>query len=290
MVANLISLKNEHLSLTVSDLGAEMQMLCTQDGQNVLWSGDAEFWTGRAPVLFPIVGRAPDDKIAVGAHEADMPQHGFARRSVFTLGEQTDDMCRHTLRDNEVTRQSYPFAFQMRVTHRIMGARLDVEVEIENHDGRPMPFGFGFHPAFRWPLPGGEGQVHHVVLENEAEPKMVRLQDGLLPDVLLPSPFANGRLAITSGMFVEDAMIFPSGAGSGLAYGVKDGPQLKFTFDNLPNLALWSKPDAPFLCIEPWHGMAAHVDGSHQISERPYSLTLAPSGSVKFGYQVELCL
>ncbi len=274
----------------VSDMGAEMQSLCTRDGRNVLWNGDAAFWSGRAPVLFPIVGRAPNDRIAVGDHEADMPQHGFARRSVFTLDDKTPEMCRHVLRDNETTRQLYPFAFQLSVTHSIVGTKLHVEVEIENRDNRTMPFGFGFHPAFCWPLPGGEGQPHEVILDNGAEPEMARLQDGLLPDQLLASPFLKGRLEVASNMFLDDAMIFPSGSGTGLIYGVEGGPHLKFSFDNLPNFALWSKPDAPFLCVEPWHGMAARVNASPQISERPYSLELVARDTIKFGYTVEVRL
>ncbi len=176
------------------------------------------------------------------------------------------------------------------MTHRIKGSTVEVQVEIENCDDRLMPFGFGFHPAFCWPLPGAEGQKHEVRLDNGGEPELYRLQKGLLPDHSQASPFQNGHLEITSDMFVEDAMIFPSGAGTGLTYGVADGPHLKFSFENLPNLVLWSKPEAPFICIEPWHGMAARVGASHQISERPYSLELLAGETVTFGYKVELCL
>lgn len=85
-------LATDTLSLSVAALGAEMQYLRTASGVALLWHGDAAFWSGRAPVLFPIVGRAVNDVIAVGEHRATMPQHGFARRSPFALTEQTDVM------------------------------------------------------------------------------------------------------------------------------------------------------------------------------------------------------
>ena len=89
-------------------------------------------------------------------------------------------------------------------------------------------------------------------------------------------------------MFEADAMIFPQGAGAGLRYGADGGPALKFDFNNLPNLALWTKPGAPFLCIEPWHGMAALADGSDALEERPYGMALEPGATAQFAFSVEI--
>ncbi|WP_146591946.1 aldose 1-epimerase family protein [Puniceibacterium confluentis] len=290
MPPSLTQLENAHLSLTVADLGAEMQSLRLADGRELLWNGDAAHWSGRAPVLFPIVGRAPEDRIAVGDFAADMAQHGFARRSVFELEESGPDLCRHVLRDNAATRAVYPFGFALSLTHRLDGAAVEVCAEVRNCDARDMPFGFGFHPAFRWPLPRCEGDPHEVVLDNGAEPDRACLEDGLLTPTREASPFDKGRIGITPGMFDDGALVFPRGAGTGLRYGVAGGAQLLFRFDNLPNLALWSKPGAPFLCIEPWHGMAAEVGGSPQIAERPFSLVLGAGDVARFGWRAEVRL
>ena len=104
MDRDLIVLQNEALSLAVAPLGAEMQYLRTAGGDDLLWHGDAAFWSGRAPLLFPIVGRAVDDTIAVGDHSAPMAQHGFARRSLFTLVATGEGMCRHRLSDTAESR------------------------------------------------------------------------------------------------------------------------------------------------------------------------------------------
>jgi galactose mutarotase-like enzyme len=89
-------------------------------------------------------------------------------------------------------------------------------------------------------------------------------------------------------MFEQDAMIFPEGAGKGLSYGVEGGPTMRFSFENLPNLALWTKPGAPFLCVEPWHGMAAELGGSSELADRPYTKTLAPGATARFAFTVEI--
>ncbi len=285
---SLIRIGNDHLTVEVSSLGAEMQSLTSHDGRSWLWNGDATFWGGRSPVLFPIVGRAPDDTVSIDGVAYPMAQHGFARRNEFTAAASTPTMCRFELKASEATRAVYPFEFLLAVEHALDGPALTVSAEVSNLDSQPMPFGVGFHPAFRWPLPGVDGQSHVVTLDNGAEPSMVRVRGGLIDPTRLPSPFSAGKLAPEASMFEADAMIFPESAGDGLRFGVEGGPGLKFSFDNLPNLALWTKPGAPFLCVEPWHGMAAVAGGSNALDERPCTTVLPPGETARYAFSVEI--
>lgn len=281
-----VRIANDHLSATVSDLGAEMQSLALSDGTALLWHGDPAYWGGRSPVLFPIVGRAPDDHVAVDGHVAPMAQHGFARRSLFTLETADATGCRHVLAASDATRSVYPREFRLSVSHSLSGPELTVRAEVTNEDELPMPFSLGFHPAFLWPLPGQVGMPHVVRLENGAEPAMMRVKEGLLAPERHPSPFREGYLAVVPDLFAEDAAIFPDGADERLSYGVAGGLQLHFRFHNLPNLALWSKPGAPFLCIEPWHGMAARTGAGPEIAERPWGMMLEPGRTAAFAFTV----
>ncbi len=281
-------LTNAHLRVDVSSLGAEMQALTTTDGRNWLWNGDAAWWNGRSPILFPLVGKAPDNRLTIDGKIYEMNQHGFARRSEFTLVTSTAVMARYELAASEATRQVYPFEFQLALIYTLDEHKVTVAAEVENRDTRPLPFGLGYHPAFAWPLPGAEGRPHTVTLDNGAEPTLVRLQDGLLKPTAYASPFTAGRLVLDPALFDADAMIFPEGAGTALTYAAEGGPLLKFTFDNLPNLALWQKPGAPFICIEPWHGTAALLGASNDITKRPYGVTLAPGAKARFAFTVEL--
>jgi galactose mutarotase-like enzyme len=279
---------NDHLIVEVSALGAEMQSLKTSDGRDFLWNGDASYWTGRSPILFPIVGKAQDNRVLVDGTAFEMNQHGFARRSTFSLVAATDTSCRFDLSPSDAIRAVYPFEFLLSLTHAVEGRTLTVTAEVENRDKKDMPFGIGFHSAFLWPLPGATGKEHAVTLDNGGEPAMVRLRDGLIDPERLASPFAAGRLIPDAAMFEADAIILPEGTGEGLTFGTEGGPALKFTFDNLPNLALWQKPGAPFLCIEPWHGMAPEIGTSSEIAARPYSVLLSPGKSMRFSFTVEI--
>ncbi len=282
-------ISNQYLTVEISSLGSEMQALTAADGRSYLWNGDAAFWNGRSPVLFPMVGKAPDNRISVEGKPYEMGQHGFARRSEFTLASSSGTACRYELATSDATRAVYPFEFLLAVEHSLDGRTLTVAAEVENRDEKPMPFGLGFHPAFLWPIPGAAATAAHTItLDNGAEPALTRLEGGLVKPEKLPSPFKAGSLTLDHSMFEADAMIFPEGAGEGLTYAAEGGPALKFSFENLPNLALWQKPGAPFICIEPWHGTAAELGGSDDIARRPHGVMLQPGKTARFAFTVEL--
>lgn len=281
-------ISNPDLTVDVSALGAEMQMILTRDGRNWLWNGDANFWTGRSPILFPMVGKAPMDTISVDGARFQMAQHGFARRSAFTLLVEETERCVYRLEASEGTRAMFPFDFQLDIEHRLEGRTVVVSAEVTNRDHKIMPFGIGFHPAFAWPLPGGEGQPHRVVLDSRGEPALHRLSGGLVDPTPLPSPFEAGQLTLDHSQFAADAMMFPEGAGAGLRYGPEIGPAIHFTWENLPNLALWTKPGAGFICLEPWHGTAAEAGGSDDLAERPYSEILGPGAMARYSFRAEM--
>lgn len=284
---DLVRIGNEHLSVEVSAMGAEMQSITTSDGQSWLWDGDAAFWGGRSPILFPIVGKAPNDHIRIEEQRYPMGQHGFARRSAFELAERGSDFVRFELTSSHASQSIFPFEFLLTLEHRLEGRAVIVTAEVSNRDHRPMPFGIGFHPAFVWPLPGCEGLAHSVTLDSGAEPHLVRLSGGLVKPDPLPSPFKDGILVLEPDLFVADAMLFPEGAGAGLRYGAGE-KAIHFTWENLPNLALWSKPGAPFVCLEPWHGTAAEIGGSDALEDRPYGDVLGPGATGRYAFRVEL--
>lgn len=284
----LTRISNNELTVDVAALGAEMQSLSTRDGRNWLWAGDATYWTGRSPVLFPMVGRAPMDVVSFGEHRYQMGQHGFARRSAFSLIEEWREHCTYRLEASEATRAMFPFEFRLDVTHRLEGRAVTVTAEVSNLGPEDMPYGIGFHPAFAWPLPGGEGQPHEVRLDNGGEPDMFRLSGGLIDPRPQASPFVDGVLALNHADFADDAMIFPEGAGTRAVYGSPAGPQLEFSWQNLPNFALWTKPGAGFICLEPWQGMAAEVGGSDALDQRPYTAFLAPGASAAYSFTANL--
>ena len=42
----------------------------------------------------------------------------------------------------------------------------------------------------------------------------------------------------------------------------------EISFKDFPDLAIWSKPGAPFICIEPWFSTADKIDSNGVFEEK----------------------
>jgi len=282
---------SSRLTAEVSAHGAELVALETAAGLPLLWNGDPAWWSGRAPLLFPIVGRVPDDTILVEGRRYPLKQHGFARLSQFELVEASPAACTFELRSGPQTRAQYPFAFALRVSYQIEDATLSIVAQVQNEEpARTMPFSFGFHPAFRWPLIPGTAREDYDLLFPSAEPSAIaRPRDGLLAPEREPSPVADtGKLALRDAIFENGALIFDRLPSRSLRYRHANRDLLRVEFPAMPHLGVWTKPGAPFVCIEPWHGYAAPLGFAGELMEKPGIIALSPATQRAFEMRVSV--
>lgn len=273
-----ISNSGSALSASVNTLGAELWTLRDANGRDLLWNGDAAFWTGRAPILFPIVGALSGGRYRIGGATYALPQHGFGRRRRFSLAEARDERATLRLVSDAETRAVYPFEFQLDLSFAIAGARLDVVARLSNTGAGPLPASFGYHPAFRWPLPYGAARADHAIHFEHAEAAAVYRPDaqGLLVPASRPVPIDGRNLNLDDALFVDGALIFTELVGHSATYGASEGPQIRVHYPDTPHLGLWSKPGAPFVCIEPWQGYADPAGFAGEIWDKPGIVRLEP--------------
>ncbi|WCT73254.1 aldose 1-epimerase family protein [Sphingomonas naphthae] len=285
-----IRIASSRLSAEISPFGAELRALRDGQGRDLLWDGDPAWWTGRAPILFPVIGVLNGGVYRIDGVAHPMPKHGFARHSDFAVAALAADMVALRLTDSEATRAVWPFAFTLDLIYTIAAATLTMEAVVTNADARPMPASFGYHPALRWPLPYDGSRAAHRIRFAEAEPDPVRRIDGeglLRPD-RLPTPIVGDTLALDDSLFVDDALILDSVRSRRLHFGAPGVEGLDVTFDDLPTLALWTKPGAPYLCIEPWQGIADPQAYAGDIVDKPGIVTIAPGESRRFTMTIAL--
>lgn len=275
----MIQLRGDALTITIAELGAELQSVTDAQGQDWLWNGNPAIWAGRSPLLFPVIGKHPDGKVLIDGKRYPIKSHGVARTSPFQLVTQDDTACTLRLTDNAETRQAYPFAFALDMTYRLNGSALTLTARITNTGDAEMPFCFGYHPAFLWPLPGADGLPHRIHLANGASPDHLRLgADGQRAPERHASVFEDGVLTLDHALFIDDALIIAEGAGHHLWYGADGWPGVAVDFPDMPHLGIWTKPNGPFICIEPWHGLPSPPDPDEPLAKRAGAILLPPGG------------
>ncbi len=273
----MTTIASECLSADIAWLGAELQNLRDASGRSLQWDGDPAVWSGRAPILFPIVGRLQDDRYRVAGRDYAMSRHGFGRRSQFETIAHDASSATLRLDANAETRAIYPFEFRLDIAFALIGATLRMTATIANRGQGPMPTSFGFHPALRWPLPFGATRADHRLVFAHDEPGPVRRldTDGLLSPVDHPSPVEGVALALRDELFIDDALIFEHPTSRRVTYGASRGPTITIGFDDFPTLGVWTKPGADFICIEPWHGHADPVGYAGDFFHKPGSFVIA---------------
>lgn len=291
MTPDLVTIASGALRAAINPLGAELWSLTDSDAREFLTDADPAFWTGHAPLLFPAVGSSVDDRIVVDGVAYPLPRHGFARRSRFAVIDRGPAHATFRLTDSAATRAAYPFAFVLDMTFRIEGTRLAMIARVANPGAAMLPFSFGFHPAFAWPLPGGADKAAHRISFACDEPQPVRRVDratGVLLPHAEPSPVSGRELALDPALFAADALIWTALASRSLRYHAPGGSALAIAFPDCPMLGLWQVPGARYLCIEPWAGHADPQGFAGEFASRPGVMLLAPGAAREFRMIVDV--
>jgi len=271
-----IELRSAESRATVLLKGAEIASWSVY-GLETIWKPDPSIWDRSSPILFPVVGWCRDAEIRLRDQAYPMGVHGFAAHQPFQMIEQSEHAVKLLLRDSPGTREQYPFAFELVVSHEIFDSSLRSTLTIRNTGDEILPFACGLHPGFRWPLGATHRGGHAIEFSASEEPRVpVIAPGGLFSDATRPITLNGKRLDLTDEVFAREALCLLNAKSRSVDYIAPDGIRLRADFENFPHLALWSKPGAPFICIEAWtsHGDPVGFDGD--IFHKPSMILLEP--------------
>lgn len=254
--------------------GAELLSLVDPTGREWMWHGDPAFWDRRAPVLFPVVGRAANDEIRHRGRAFPMPQHGFAPDAEFELVEATGPACRLRLEASAATRAIYPFEFRLEIAFRFVDGALVQAATVTNVGESPLAASLGFHPAFVWPSEARED--YQLRFERAESAPIRRIVKGRLAPPAGPPPAPDAILPLADGLFQAGAMVFDRPESRTVWLGRPGESGIAVDFDGLPHLGIWTLPGAGFLCIEPWQGHHAPVGFEGEFFDMPGVMQLGP--------------
>ena len=273
----MVQIKNEFLTVTINPFGAELYSVKGADGYEYLWQGNPDVWSGRAPVLFPIVGGLMDDEFIYNGMTYSLPKHGFARLSDFEVELVEDEKAVFLLKNNDELKKQYPFEFEFRVIFALDKNNLNVEYKVNNIDNKDIYFSFGAHEAYSCP-----GGIENYYVEFEKQESLARyhVTGNFINGEKTALPMDGNKLYMKDKFFEEDAIILPEIASKKVWIKNKDNTHtISVDYNGFKNLLIWTKPGAEYLCIEPWDGIPDSLGCGKEIENKKDIIILSKDSS-----------
>jgi galactose mutarotase-like enzyme len=284
------TIQNDILRLSVKQRGAEMTGLFhLTKGIEFLWQGNAQIWSGQAYNLFPIVCALANEQFSYKDKHYVLQKHGFARKMDFELIDRQSNSLTYLLKDTLETLAQYPFHFELLITYQLEGNKVFHIFRVVNPSEETMYFSLGGHPAFNLAIFEGES-IEDYYLEFEKPETVSRLVDrsGFLKphDLYL----ANEQvIPIQSHTFDDDALVFENLKSENIFIKNRNGNyQIRVRIAEFPYLGLWAKPNAPYVCIEPWQGVPDAPEGYKDISAKKGIIALAGKQMWERKFEIEI--
>ena len=280
----MFKLRSTTVEIIINPLGAEIQQLKHATHGNVLWQKNDHIWNRFAPILFPIVGRLMNDQYTLNDQSYTMRQHGFARDQVFQVIEHSEDCITLRLTDNEQTLAQYPFRFELLVKYTLYQDKLEIEHRVTNLDVKELYYSLGGHPGFHidgklsaYYLDFGDDYTvqQHLITGNYYNGKTKEIQ-------------LSRKFELSDDLFASDAIVITPPPFQSIGFGKIKGPKLlSLHCDTWTAVGLWTKPGAPFFCIEPWWGWADALNSSRNMKEKEGIISLEPGTHSTHQFSIE---
>ncbi|MDG5490071.1 aldose 1-epimerase family protein [Psychroserpens sp. SPM9] len=286
------TLKNNETSASFKTKGAEMISFKTDDLEYV-WQADPEVWPRHAPILFPIVGRLKDHEYTYKDKTYPMKQHGFARDNDFKVVEKTETSITFEQVATDESKTIYPFDFVLQVKYILEGKSLQTEYIVKNPStSEDLYFTIGAHPGFNCPFEEGQKRnEYQLVFDEKISPKFHSNVKGLYEGDTYEVFEEDGIMKLPDTIFDKGSLTFNPNKFSKVIF-VHEPTQKKYLsveFKGFPYLGIWSPNDSsPFVCIEPWYGIADRKDHNKDYRQKDGVMKLAPNDTFNCSFSIEI--
>jgi galactose mutarotase-like enzyme len=286
----LYTLENEYIKISADTVGAELTDITSKKtGTEFLWNANPKHWGNHAPILFPFIGRLNNGSYKLNGMEYKMDKHGFARNSEFTTEEETENSLEFALSADNM--ENYPFAFELKVKYTLEFNEIMVDYSVKNKGETDMYFSIGGHPAFKCPIDENEKFEDYYLEFNKKESvdTIGVNAEGYLTEKNIPLLNNENKIDLNYPLFEGDALILKGLRSDEISLKSKNHKKrVDFEFGNFPILGVWTKADAPFVCLEPWFGSGDFENFNGEVSEKAGIIELKPKRVFVCGYVIKI--
>lgn len=279
-----VTISNKQLSASINTLGAELISL-VKNNKNYIWEVDENYWNRTSPVLFPIVGRLKNDSYIYKGKSYSLPRHGFARNMEFSFEKRSEHQVIFELNETKETKVNYPFDFKLLIAYTLMDNELIIEYFVRNQSDEVLPFSIGAHPAFNIT---GDFEKYSLEFNKEDKFETHHLENESFNGVTSIVPTENKSISLNYDLFEVNTLVFKQLKSNELILKYENRNVLKVNFDHFPYLGIWTKTHAPFICIEPWCGLADNHDHDGNLEEKEGINLLQPHEDFLRAIRIEI--
>lgn len=296
----MLVLKSDQLNVEFQTLGGALSSIKDKDDVEYLWQGDPTYWSGQAPVLFPICGSVRNDTVLYdnedgSQKEGKIPRHGLVRKKEFTLVEQTDNSVTFAIEDDEEMYANYPYHFRLEITYTVTGKTIRTQYKIYNKESeKSMPYFIGGHPGFNCPLLDDEVYEDYYLEFEKPETCTVPKpfpETGML-DLKDRNSWLNNQkeIDLNYDFFSYDAVTLDELESRTVALrSRKHDKGLKLHFKEFPNLIVWSTLNkGPFIALEPWSGLSTSIEEGDRLEDKKDVKFIKPIDFDQIGFDIEI--
>jgi galactose mutarotase-like enzyme len=194
------------------------------------------------------------------------------------------------VRWSEELKKDYPFEWSLNARFELKARKLIVSYEISNCSADDdLWFSLGSHPAFNLDFGSDAIEDYYLNFRGSEEPLLRRkLSASGLSRRTFPTDWDGSKIHLTQSIFDEDALVFTDVDIDSIEIS-SESTDRRITINTgmAPDLGIWSKPNAPFVCIEPWFGLDDFEDHDGFIQEKAGIQNLPAGGVFKTAYTVE---
>jgi galactose mutarotase-like enzyme len=288
-------LENTNLIIETKNNGAELTRIYSKVlNKEFLWNGNNKYWGRQSPILFPIVGRLKDNETIINNNLYNMTQHGFARDMNFDLIEETQTCLTYKLSSNNETKKYYPYDFDLFVKYILNKSKIEICLKVLNKSFEDMFFSIGAHPAFNVPFDEKTSiDDYYLNLRSRDSINAYSLDRSFICTKSKVEGLES--IDLNSEIFKNDALIYDN-VNEISINSRKSNMSISIEFNNFPFVGVWSpyyketNSIAPFVCIEPWYGIADCVNSDKNFKDKLGINKLSPNKTFEASYSINLNL
>ena len=279
------SIRNSILTAEINHFGAELCSLKDNHNKEYIWEGNPDIWGKHSPILFPIVGTLQNDTYQYNDTDFHLSRHGFARDMEFKLIEKQENNAVFSLHSCKESLKSYPFEFELQIIYTLHKNSLTIAYKVINKGKFNLPFSIGAHPAFALP---NQFENYSLEFEKQESLQYYLLEDNLISNKTKSLLLENKKVSLDYNLFKNDALILKTLESKSVTILENDKPFLRASFEDFPSLGIWTKINAPFLCIEPWFGYSDTTESSGDLFKKEGIIVLEPEEIFNCQYQLTI--